>query len=62
MKCKECGRIDGLKIMLDRKEIVCKQCLARLAGCMHTKLKIYRDPSSGENYGICKECGDRKEL
>jgi hypothetical protein len=62
MICKECGRVDGLKILLDKKEIVCKQCLAKINGCKHHRVKVYKDFSTGGSYRICKECGEQNEM
>lgn len=64
MMCKECGRLDGLKIMIHEKQILCKQCHAKLNGCKHAKTKVYRnleDPKGG-SYSICKDCGERNEI
>lgn len=59
MECKECGRLDGLKIMLREKAVVCEQCLAKINGCEHRRFKIYKTPDGG-HYSICKNCGERK--
>lgn len=62
MMCKDCGRIDGLKILIQEKEIVCELCLARRNGCQHQRARIYKDFVDGGHYSICKQCGYRQEL
>jgi len=64
MMCKECGRLDGLKIMLREKAIVCKKCLAKINGCKHSRTKVYKnftDPEGG-SYTVCKDCGEQRDL
>lgn len=59
MMCRDCGRLDGLKIMIHEKQILCKQCHAKKNGCKHTRSKVYKS-----NEGIrtvCKDCGEQNE-
>lgn len=62
MLCRDCGRLDGLKIITKNKEAVCKSCLAFQSGCRHTRVKTYKDFSDGTRYTICQQCSHRQEL
>lgn len=61
MLCKDCGRLDGLKILIATKEIVCKECFAKRNGCTHPRVRTYKDFDTGDYYTICKTCGVRNE-
>ena len=64
MICKDCGRVDGLKILIRDKVILCKQCeynRNKKEGCQHARVKIYKDFADGTYYSICKLCGYRQE-
>lgn len=62
MMCRDCGRLDGLKIITKNKEAICESCLAYQSGCRHTRVKIYKDFSDGTKYSICQHCSHQQEL
>jgi len=62
MICRDCGRVDGLKVTIEGKEAVCESCLAYRAGCQHKRVKLYKDFVDGSVYSICRNCSHRQEL
>lgn len=62
MMCRDCGRLDGLKTITDKKEAICEHCLKFQDGCKHSRTKVYKDFTDGTVYTICRNCSYRQEL